>query len=434
MSAASSLNERTALLNGNGDALDGSPARIPFARRILRTVKAEGEPSWLESYKFYFFGSWLNILLLFVPLSFLSHWLDWDAGLRFLFSFIAIMPLAKLLGDATDQLSLKLGQTLSGLLNASFGNAVEIIVGVAALFQNQIRIVQTSMLGSILSNLLLVLGCSFLAGGTRRKENKFQETGAQASASLMSLACITLVIPAAYHSSKIADDTPFGHDEGGLNNLFGSFLASDGAMMPARDPSRKGLLAISRGTAILLLIVYVGYLIFQLKTHAHYFETECEEETETPRMSVVASCSSLLLSTVVTSFCADYLVASIEETASKYHIPKAFIGIILLPIVANAAEHVTAVWMALKNKTELTIGICVGSSIQIATFVIPLLVIVGWISGHELTLFFADFETITLFVSVFLVNLLVMDGKSNYMEGLMLLTLYIVIALAFWVS
>ncbi|KAL5529559.1 hypothetical protein ACEPAG_5544 [Sanghuangporus baumii] len=434
MSGASSLNERTALLNGNGDALNGNTAHLPFARRVLRTVKAEGEPSWAESYKFYFFGSWLNVLLVFVPLSFLSHWLDWDAGLRFLFSFIAIMPLAKLLGDATDQLSLKLGQTVSGLLNASFGNAVEIIVGVAALFQNQIRIVQTSMLGSILSNLLLVLGCSFLAGGFKRKENKFQETGAQASASLMSLACITLVIPAAYHSSKIADDTPFDHDEGGLNNLFGSFLTSDGAMMPARDPSRKGLLAISRGTAILLLIVYVGYLVFQLKTHAHYFETEGEEETETPRMSVVAACSSLLLSTVVTSFCADYLVASIEETASKYHIPKAFIGIILLPIVANAAEHVTAVWMALKNKTELTIGICVGSSIQIATFVVPLLVIVGWISGHELTLFFADFETITLFVSVFLVNLLVMDGKSNYMEGLMLLTLYIVIALAFWVS
>jgi Ca2+:H+ antiporter len=144
--------------------------------------------------------------------------------------------------------------------------------------------------------------------------------------------------------------------------------------------------------------------------------------------------SSLFLVTVVTSFCADILVASIEDTAEKYDIPKPFIGLILLPIVANAAEHVTSVWMALKNKMELTIGICVGSSIQIAAFVVPLLVVVGWISGHELTLFFANFETIVLFVSVLLVNLLVQDGKSNYMEGVLLITLYLVIALSFWVA
>jgi len=151
-------------------------------------------------------------------------------------------------------------------------------------------------------------------------------------------------------------------------------------------------------------------------------------------MSPAAAGSSLLLVTIVTSFCADYLVASIEETADRYNIPQPFIGLILLPLVANAAEHVTSIWMAMKNKMELTIGICVGSSIQISAFVIPLLVIIGWMTGHELTLFFANFETIVLFVSVMLVNLLIQDGKSNYMEGLMLVTLYLVIALAFWVS
>jgi len=128
------------------------------------------------------------------------------------------------------------------------------------------------------------------------------------------------------------------------------------------------------------------------------------------------------------------VVASIEETAKRCRIPKAFIGLVLLPIVANAAEHVTSVWMAMKDKMELTIGICVGSSIQIATFVVPLLVVIGWCSGHELTLFFDDFETVVFFVSVLLVNLLLQDGKSNYMEGLMLIALYLVIALAFWVS
>ncbi|KAL1709697.1 Sodium/calcium exchanger protein-domain-containing protein [Schizophyllum commune] len=398
--------ERSPLLP-NGSEQPAPPARS-FAQKATAFFKAEGEPGWIASYKHFLLGSWLNVLLIFIPLSFISHHLNWDAALRFVFSFIAIVPLAKLLGDATDQMSSQLGQTLAGLLNASFGNAVEIIVGIAALLQGELRIVQTSMLGSILSNILLVLGCTFLAAGFKWPESNFQVTAAQASSSLMTLAGITLVIPAAYHSVK---------SQSGLDS-----------------ETQNGILIISRGTAILLLGVYVAYLYFQLKSHAHLFEAEEEVEEEEPAMSVVAASSALLLTTVVTAFCADYLVASIEETAEWYHIPKPFIGLILLPIVANAAEHVTSIWMALKGKMEVSIGICVGSSIQIATFVVPLMVIVGWISGHELTLYFENYETIIFFVSVFLVNTLIQDGKSNYMEGLMLLTLYIVIALSFWVS
>ncbi|KAJ7633061.1 Sodium/calcium exchanger protein-domain-containing protein [Roridomyces roridus] len=401
--------------NGNGST---SPTLV---HRVKALIAAEGEPSWGKSYRYFLLESYLNLLLLFIPLSMVAHYSNWDAALRFSFSFIAIIPLAKLLGEATDQMSSKLGQTLAGLLNASFGNAVEIIVGVAALLQNELRIVQTSMLGSILSNLLLVLGCSFLAAGFKFKESNFQVTAAQASSSLMTLACITLVIPAAYHSTMLE-----ANNAANDNSLMRFFSVPD----ETQDP---GLLAISRGTSILLLGVYVAYLAFQLKTHAYLFEAE-EQEAETPNMSVVSAGVALLATTVVTAFCADILVASIEETAERYHIPKPFIGLILLPIVSNAAEHVTSVWMAMKGQMELTIGICVGSSIQIATFAIPLLVIVGWIFGHELTLFFANFETITLFASVFLVNTLIQDGKSNYMEGLMLITLYLVIALAFWVA
>ncbi|RPD66481.1 calcium/proton exchanger [Lentinus tigrinus ALCF2SS1-7] len=431
----STVTDRTPLLeNGHG----AQPPK-PFFARLADSLSVQGQPSWLASYKFFLFGSYLNILLVFVPLSFLSHFLDWDAALRFSFSFIAIMPLAALLGTATDQLSLKLGQTLSGLLNASFGNAVEIIVGVAALMQGQLRIVQTSLLGSILSNILLVLGCSFLAGGIKFPESNFQVTAAQASSSLMTLACITLVIPAAYHSAK--SHSGLGGDDGVDTVINGTIKAAVDAKIDLGldnldADSIHGLKIISRGTAILLLLVYIAYLVFQLKTHAFLYtaEVQAEEEAEEPKMNILAAGSGLLLATVITSFCADYLVASIEETADRYSIPKPFIGLILLPIVANAAEHVTSVWMAMKNKMELTIGICVGSSIQIAAFVVPLLVIVGWITGHDLTLFFADFETIVLFVSVLLVNFLIQDGKSNYMEGLMLITLYLVIALAFWVS
>ncbi|KAG6837274.1 hypothetical protein H0H93_012279 [Arthromyces matolae] len=382
-------------------------------RTFWAVLKGEGEPSFFTSFYWFFTQTWFNALLAFIPLSFISHHLNWDAPFRFAFSFIAILPLAKLLGDATEQMSAKLGPTLAGLLNASFGNAVEIIVGVAALLQDELRIVQTSMLGSILSNILLVLGCSFVAAGLKFEHSEFEATGAQASASFMTLACITLVIPAAYHATQ----TKNGEGAGGFS-------------------AAAGLLVISRGTAVLLLGVYVAYIFFQvglivfsasqtltLKTHPHYFEAQKKKDNnepdEEPKMSIIASGLALLGVTVVTAFCADYLVASIEETAQRYSIPKAFIGLILLPIVGNAAEHVTAIFMALKDKMEITIGVCVGSSIQIAAFVIPLMVIVGWCTGHELTLFFADFETVVFFASVLLVNTLLQDGKSNYMEGIM---------------
>ncbi|EKM82500.1 hypothetical protein AGABI1DRAFT_111112 [Agaricus bisporus var. burnettii JB137-S8] len=410
--------EDTPLLNGH------PTGSSPFRRLVMFLKGKDDEPGWSDSLKFLVFGTYLNVLLVFVPLSAVAHYLNWDAALRFSFSFLAIVPLAKLLGECTEQMSYSLGDTLAGLLNASFGNAVEIIVGVAALIQGEIRIVQTSMLGSILSNILLVLGCSFVAGGVYKAECNFQVTAAQASSSLMTLACITLVLPAAYN-------------------------------LAVGDSDQRGLNIISRGTSILLLGVYIIYIYFQLRTHAFLYdpslprpegvhetsdEAEMREsfaqrgEREPVKMNLLSAALGLLVVTVVTSFCADYLVASIEETAERYHIPKTFIGLILLPIVANAAEHVTSVWMAMKDKMEITIGICIGSSIQIAAFVIPLLVIIGWITGQNLTLYFANFETVAFFVSVILTNTLIQDGKSNYMEGVMLLTLYLVIALAFWVS
>jgi len=315
--------------------------------------------------------------------------------------------LAKLLGEATIQISKKLGPTMSGLLNLL--NAwKKIIVGVAALRQGEIRIFQTSMLGSILTNILLGLGCCFLAGGLKFKESNFQTSVVQTSSSVMTLSCLTLVIPAAYHSSRGNPSSP--------------------------DDTKRGLLIISRGTAVLLLIVYVVYLFFQLKTHKDLFKVLVDEEEEESKMNMVSAGFALLIVTVITSFCADYLMASIKETANWYNIPKSFIGLILLPMMGNTSAEDTALRMAMKCKMERTIGICVGNSIQIAAFVAPLLVIIGWMSGIEATLFFADFETIVLFASVLLVDILIQKGKSNYMDGLLLVTLYLVIALAFWAA
>ncbi|KAH7908296.1 Sodium/calcium exchanger protein-domain-containing protein [Hygrophoropsis aurantiaca] len=372
------------------------------------------EPSWVESFHYILFDSWFNLTLVFVPLTFLSHTLEWDITFRFLFSFMAIVPLAKLLGEATDQLSMKVGQTISGLLNASFGNAVETIVGITALLKGEFLIVQSSMLGSVLSDILLVLGCSFVAGGMYRKEARFNAEGARASASLMTFSCISLAIPAVYASSAMTGSQ----------------------MSPCTDPEDQcptsGLLIISRGISGLLFLVYCACVLFQLKTHHHYYRQEDndEDEGEDVRMSPSAACFALFLITAITAFCADYLVASIEETAKKYNVPKTFIGLILLPTASNATEHATAILMAIKNKYQLAIEICVGSAIQITNLVIPLLVILGWIVGQPLTIRFANFETITLFVSVLLLHLLIMNGKSTYLEGTMMIMLYLAIAMA----
>lgn len=264
---------------------------------------------------------------------------------------------------------------------------------------------------------------SFFAAGFFFYESTFQATAAQASSSLMTLACITLILPAAYHASEIDKS----------NSLVGTLLGKEVSDSP--DEFLKGLLLLSRGTSVILLLTYFGYLYFQLRTHSGLFEAENEEaeEMEVAEMDQWSAGIWLLIITVITAFCADILVGSIDETAQQWNIPKRFIGLILLPLVGNAAEHVTSVWMACKGKMELTIGVSVGSSIQIAAGMIPLLVIIAWPLQKDLTLFFANFETIVLFVSVMLVNLLLQDGRSNYMEGVMLMSLYLVIALSYLV-
>ena len=371
-----------------------------------------------ESFRWLLTTSRLNVLLVFIPLGVLAKWLDWGSLAIFTLNFLAIIPLAKLLGDATEQVSIPLGQTVGGLLNAtyvrpvavlwltcSFGNAVELIVAVVALLQGHLRIVQMSLIGSILSNLLLVLGCSFFAGGIYQPENLFAQTAAQASGSIMTLGCFTMVVPAAYWASAHSDKV---------------ILPVVEAMKHHTDEGNvtAGLLFISRGTSIFLLCIYAGYIYFQLRTHNFLFaETEAEEggEREEQKMTPQSSILALLIITVITSMNADYLVSAIDDVANEYNISKPFIGIVLLPIVGNAAEHVTSVWMAAKNKMEIALGVAIGSSIQISLGLIPALVVVGWLIGQPLTLFFQNFETVTLVVSVLLVNTLIQDGKSNYL-------------------
>ena len=298
--------------------------------------------------------------------------------------------------------------------NYSDSNAVELIVSILALVKGEIVIVQTSLIGSILSNLLLVLGMAFIAGGYNRIEQNFNTTVAQTASSLLALAVGSLVVPTAFH------------------------LAS---------PTNKGITELSRGTAVILLLVYASYLLFQLKTHSAMYNEPSEkspkrnhvepagkslvnasasvshavvmgkprpeeedpiEEKEEPALTLWAAIILLVASTALVAICSECLVDSIDDLVTTAGISRVFVGLILLPIVGNAAEHATAVTVAIKDKMDLSIGVAVGSSMQIALLVIPFIVVLGWIIGEDrMTLYFDGFQVMILFVSVLLVNYLI---------------------------
>ncbi|GAV27385.1 hypothetical protein PMKS-000852 [Pichia membranifaciens] len=376
---------------------------------------------------------------------------------------MAIIPLASLLAFATEELGESIhNDSIAGLLNATFGNAVEVIVSVIALRQNQVTVVQASMLGSILSNLLLVLGSCFIVGGLRYKEQFFNQTAAQTMGSLLSVSVMALLLPAAFYLS-LPKDT--------------SHLADK-------------ILDFSRGASFVLLIVYVFYMVFQLKTHAFLFSEDGDTEnviqdlenqqanpaqnpetaepapyygqgstapdatsshsrsnsflinrpksiydlntTPEQHLSAISAIAILLLSTVMVSISADYLVGTIDEIVQTSGLSKTFIGLIIIPIVGNAAEHVTAIYVAYHNKMDLAIGVAIGSSLQIAIFVTPFLVLIGWIMDVPMSLYFSMYETAVIFVSVFIANSLILDGSSNWLEGVMLVATYFIIGISFF--
>ncbi|KAL7622074.1 Vacuolar membrane antiporter [Parahypoxylon ruwenzoriense] len=393
----------------------------------------------------------VNVLLVAVPIGIIAGQAGWDPVAVFVINFFAIIPLAAVLSFATEEISANLGEALGGLLNATFGNAVELIVSVIALRDRQIEVVKSSMIGSILSNLLLVMGMCFFFGGIANmrdehgngREQSFQTITAQTTSSLMTLSAASMILP---------------------GTLFMIINSGDG---DDKEERNHIVLSLSRGTAIILLLLYVLYLWFQLKTHHNLFSSESalesqpqqngtrvptgpvtqngrsisavaeeyEEEAEVENhMSPWSAAGVLIVTTVLVSICADYLVESIDALVERAHISRSFIGLILIPIVGNAAEHVTAVVVAIKNKMDLAMGVAIGSSIQIALFVTPFLVILGWIMDREMDLHFETFETVSFALAVLVVIYTVQDGNSNYLEGAMLMALYVIIALAFFVT
>ena len=447
-------------------------------------------------------GSFLNVLLLAIPIGIVSGALHYSPSLVFWSNFMALLPLALILGEITEDLAVRFGDTIGGLLNASFGNVVEMILGLAALSKGLYKVVAASLIGSILSNLLLVLGCCFLFGGFRHKHQRFNTLANKVSSSLLFLSCISIMIPTTAKS------------------VYGDQVMS-----------RDALVSLSHAIAIMLVGMYICYLFFQLKTHADSLhgspsmfllpkgisippdvsetdfigylaaavaaqntgsddgsggaaqqeqqsslvtnittsnsngnlipngggneveevqvddvttggqikeEEEQEHEEEeggdddegqehVPRLSLSCAIFSLSIITILVAICSEFLTGAIEAVSASSGINEAFLGLIVLPIAGNAAEHITAVFVAVKNKMDLAISVALGSSIQIAIFVLPVTVLAGWAMGKELTLDFDPFAVLMMTVSVILAYFVSSDGSSNWLLGLQLVVTYVLI-------
>ncbi len=348
----------------------------------------------------------LRLLLIFVPASlYLGYSHHAAPTWVFVTSCLAILPLAGLMGEGTENLTHHTGPRLGGLISSSFGNAAELILGFIALRAGQTEVVKASLTGSIIGNILVVLGLAMFLGGWKRKELRFNRMAAESGSSTMFLAVVALVIPAIY-----AQVTEHKHPE--------------------------HIEAMSLDISWILMFIYAGSLVFSLKSHRHLFAPEgedCAVELEEGHVwSATQSLVVLLLAAAGVALVAECLVESVEAAGAALGLRKVFMGVVVLALIGNAAENSTAILMALKGKMDLAVGIALGSSMQIAVFVAPLLVVAGHLMGRPLGLEFTLLEVVAVMMSVGAVTLIVHDGKTNWFEGLQLLAIYAILAVAFF--
>ncbi|MGO9830275.1 MAG: calcium/proton exchanger [Myxococcaceae bacterium] len=339
------------------------------------------------------------LLLALVPAALVSSWLQ-GGPLSFVLSALAIVPLAHWMGATTEAIAHRVGAGLGGLLNATFGNAAELIIALVALRAGQTAVVKASITGSIICNLLLVLGAAVFAGGLRRERQVFNATAVLSGVALMYLAVTGLVIPNLFH------------------------LALGAAAAPLMRP-------LSLAVSGVLLLLYGLSLLFSLKTHAGLFVGEQHSGSE-PRWRLRTAVGLLGAATLATVVVAEGLVRALEPATVSWGLTPTFVGVVVIAVVANAAEHSTAVLMAVRNQAEVAFSICLESSKQIALLIAPLLVLVSGPLGHPLTLEFSQLEVLAVAISVGATTIIALDGESNWLEGAMLLGVYALLAIVFF--
>ncbi len=355
--------------------------------------------AWFDPRQF----GWEGYLLVAIPIAIASSLLNWSPVVKFVAAGVAIIPLAGMMGRATEQLAHRLGPGIGGLLNATFGNAAELILALFALHRGLDEVVKASLTGSIIGNLLLVLGASLFAGGIKFPIQRFNRTAAGAGSTLMVLATIGLIIPALFH-----------------------YLVPDGRGMEHR---------VSVAVCVLLVFTYGLSLVFSLVTH--------RELISGMKDSVAAAISEatwglrhatalLLGATIFVAWMSEILVGAVESTGEALGLNAVFMGVFVVAIVGNAAEHSTAIIMALKNQMDLAVGIALGSALQVALFVAPMLVFASYLRETPMDLLFSTLEVIAVILAVMVARMVAEDGESNWLEGAMLLMVYAILGVAFF--
>ncbi len=351
---------------------------------------------------------WLNadrvftlLLIVTLPLAVVSHFV-WPGTPTFVICCLGLIPLARLMGDATEVIAHKVGSGFGGLINASFGNAAELIIAIAALREGQVEVVKASITGAVLGNLLLVLGMAVLAGGARREKQTFNVTAALSGSAMMFLALVAMSVPDLFHVTLGEAALPVMH-------------------------------TLSVGISVVMLAMYLLSLLFALRTHKHIYSAEDDgDEADLPQWSMKKALLLLLGATVGVVILAEFLIDALEPAIASFGFTHTFVGVIVIAIVGNAAEHSTAVLMALKNKIDLSFNIAFESSKQIALLVAPILVLLSAPLGHPLSLEFSHMEVVGMGVGVGAATLIGLDGESNWLEGVMLLGVYAILGVAFF--
>lgn len=338
-------------------------------------------------------------LLAFTPITVIAHYTNISPLIVFFLAALAIVPLAKYIGEATEELSAYTGPALGGLFNATFGNATEFLIGIFAIHAGLVEVVKASITGSIIGNLLLVTGMAMLAGGARYKKQKFNQTVALAGSATLLLAVIALAMPAIFLQT-----------------------------VPNAPAPVIGELSVF--VAVFMLVVYAASLFFALYTHAHLYEQDVAKYE--PKWSKMKSTIILLIATLAVAWMSEILVGSIEPVVTQFGWTELFVGVIFVAIIGNAAEHTSAILTAVRNRMDLSLQVSIGSATQIAMCVAPLLVLISLFFPVHMSLIFNTFELVAIILSVLIANLIVVDGESNWLEGLQLLMAYAIMAVAFF--
>ena len=396
-------------------------------------VKADEWPSvladgwkayWLRTLHDVFLTSWMNLLLFCIPISVIVDLVHAPPAVIFVFSLLSLCPLAERIAFVTDEMAKYTNDTFGGLMSATMGNVTELIVSIVAISQggSLLIVTQLSLIGSIVSNILLVLGMSFLVGGYKHTNQRYSKPAANANIGLLLLSCMAIILPTLMTVTR-------------QYNWYS--IRSYPYYYNVNDPNLPDIptLDFSRAIAVMMLILYGLLVYYQLFTHRSLFEAQEEEgeEESPPVLGLWGAVGWAGIITVLIALLSEFIVGSIEAAATETGVPIMFVSTILLPIVGNAAEHASAIIFAYRNKMDISLGIAVGSATQISLFVIPFCVVVAAMANEALTMDMGTFQAAVLFMSILIVVVCIQTGTSDWLKGALLVVTYFMLCAAYWV-